>query len=500
MFYWVMGYLLGSLSIFFWKSLPSLTIFLALLFIAAIAFYFSSKYWRSLAISLIAALLASIAIILHAQHILQWTLPKNLETKTVLVTGIINSIPEIKDDAASFEFLAQSLNGKAVSTRFRLSWYKFSPQTNIHSGERWQFSVRLKRPHGQLNPGGFDYETWLFSKKIRATGYIVKGPENHRLTAKLSLSNPITKVREYLQTKINIALAEQTTKGLITALIMGSQSAITPDQWQVMRATGTNHLLAIAGVHIGFVSGFMYVLVNFIWRRSRWMLLMPAPLASAIAALLMAVIYSCLAGFALPTQRALIMLATAMLGIFLRRELGVWNAYLLALAILLLLEPLVILSISFWLSFVAVAVILFANSGRIHPQGWWWKYGRLQWTISIGLIPLSLILFGQTSLISVFANLFAVPAVGFLVLPLCLLGALFLVIVPWLGQSLLVVAAKIMAGIWWVLTVMAHLSWAVWECPIPSMAVLFFLILAIALILAPRGFPAKSLGLCCVYP
>lgn len=494
---WAFGYLLGSLSLFI---IVDIVEFKWIFTSFALLIIITPKVFKQLRLFLSAILLGSLLVYFHANTILAWTIPQNLETKDVLVKGIVSSLPEIANGTAQFELTIDQFNAEKVRTKLRLSWYHYPPQFNLQSGNECEFKLRLKAAHGQLNPGGFDYETWLFSKRIRATGYVVSSPGNHCLSPS-TWTYPVNKLRQYLENKINAALANQVTAGLITALVMGSQHGISADQWRVMRATGTNHLLAIAGVHIGFVAGFIYLLVNFLWRRSpRLMLAIPAMIAASMAALFAAILYSALAGFALPTQRALVMLSVAMLGILLRRELSLWSAFFLALTVLLIYDPFIVLSTSFWLSFVAVATILWANSGRINPQGWWWHYGRLQWSISIGLLPLSLLLFGQASLISFVANLFAVPAVGFLVLPLCLSGSAVLVFFPWLGKILLILSAKIMLGIWWVLTALANMPEAVWQQSMPNFWILISISLAALIILAPRGFPGRWLGLCCLFP
>jgi competence protein ComEC len=430
---------------------------------------------------------------------LSWTLSEVLEGKTVQVTGVISSLPEITQKRTRFEFNLETLNGlPQKNTKLLLSWYQGIE--TVHVGEKWQLNVRLKRPHGLFNPGGFDYEKWLFQKRIRATGYVVKQSDNLRLDT-ASWIYVIDTFRENLAQKLEENLKGESTTGLIVALVMGLQKGISSSQWEVMRATGTSHLMAISGMHIGFVAGFMYAIVNFIWRRySRLLLILPAMQAAALGGFFSAIFYAAMAGFSLPTQRAVIMLFAFLLGLFLRKTLSVWCAFALALIIVLLWDPLSTFSVSFWLSFGAVFTILFGMSGRLKAEGLWWKYGRVQWVVTLALMPLCLLLFQQTSVISFFANMFAIPIIGLFVLPLSLLGALCLFMYEPVAQWLLLFAAKIIDAMWWMLTELSKIKFAVWEQNIPSIGVLFFSILGIFLLMMPKGMPSRYLGLFCFFP
>lgn len=495
----VLAFLIGVMTLPWFSAIPSLWWFLPAFAATTLLWRFSHKPYRIIFKFLLIALLGCAFVLLRSEEILQWSLPENLETKTITVVGIIDSLPKIAGNEAQFEFLLESINAQPQRTRVQLSWYHYTG-VSLHTGDRWQMQVRLKRPHSLLNPGGFDYEKWLFSQGIRATGYVIASGQTKLLQTR-PWGHLIDRLRQYLQEKIHHSLGDQPTVGLITALIMGAQGAITQDQWQVMRATGTNHLMAIAGVHIAFVSGFVYTLVNFFWRRSqRLALKLPAPQAAACGALFAALIYSALAGFALPTQRALVMLLVLMLGLFLRRALNAWNAFALALLFILLWDPLATLSISFWLSFGAVFAIIYGVGGRLKPKGLWWKYGRIQWVITIALIPISLALFQQSSMISLVANFIAVPAVGILVLPLCLIGAIFLVIFPFAGHWILWLAAKIIAVIWHVLALLGNLQGAIWEHVMPNIWVLIAAAIGALLLIAPRGFPARWSGFLWLFP
>lgn len=496
----VLAFLTGVMSLLWFTTIPPLGWFLPALITSTLLWRFSWQRSRPIFQFITIALLGCLFVLWRSQLVLHWSLPENLETKTITVTGTVITLPKIEDQQAQFEFMLDSLNQKSAHAKILLAWYQF-PGVALQAGDRWQFQVRLKRPHGLLNPGGFDYEKWLFSRGIRATGYVVNPAQAWQLDTQ-HWRYPIDTIRQHLEQRLQASLNKEPTAGLIIALIMGAQNSITPEQWQVMRATGTNHLMAIAGVHIAFVAGFIFLIIDKLWRRSsRLLLKVAAPQAAALAMLMAAFIYSALAGFALPTQRALIMLVIFLLGLFFRRSLGVWNALALALFVVLLWDPFAILSISFWLSFGAVAAIIYGISGRLSPATTlWWKYGRVQWVITLALIPISLTLFQQTSLISLVANMIAVPAVGILVLPLCLVGALLLYIFPVIGHWLLIAAAKIIALIWLLLAWLGHLTGAVWQQTMPASWILVASLIGILWLIAPRGIPARWLGLMWLLP
>lgn len=499
MYFCVMAWLVGATSLRWLWVLPSLFYLLMVILVLGAAWYFSPKRIKPVILFILVALISLTWGIWHAQRILSWHLPDTLEGKPVVMRGYISSLPQIERHYAQFEFHLTQLNGQPQSAKLRLMWYHL-PQVKLQVGDEWQLQARLKKPHGLVNPGGFDYEQWLFANGIRATGSVLRSASN-RLIGHNVWRYPINRCRQHLQETIRQYLSQQPTAGLITALVMGAQAGISQTQWQIMRATGTNHLMAIAGVHIGFVAGFIYVIAQWLWRCFPFLLLkVPAHLAAALAAFVAALGYSALAGFSLPTQRALIMLAVVLWGLWSRRELAPWNAWFLALWLVLIWDPLAVLSVSFWLSFGAVAAILYGIAGRLRPGGWWWKYGRVQWVISLGLMPLSLLLFQQASLISLFANLIAVPAVGFLVLPLCLSGTLLLLIYQPIGYGLLWGSAKVIAGIWQLLAWFAQLHGAVWEQGMPNVWVLAATVIGIAWLLAPRGLPGRCFGLLWLCP
>lgn len=422
------------------------------------------------------------------------TLPAELEGKDVELVGQVVALPERSAERTRFLFDVEGLTfqGDAYPSpqRVRLSWYQGAPA--IKPGQRWRLTARLKRPRGMMNPGGFDYEAWLFREGIRATGYVRSGGQNQQLEA--DIGQPVAQLRYRLQQQLKQALSERVHGGIIRALAIGDRSAIDDPQWAMLLSTGTNHLMAISGLHIGLVAGLCYYLLQALWSRcTRCCLSLAAPRAAAIAAILAAALYAALAGFSVPTQRAMLMLLLVMAALFWQRPIQPSRVLTIVLLLVLLHDPLVVHDAGFWLSFAAVAIILYGMSGRLNPAGLWWRWGRVQWLLALGLMPLVLLLFGQTALVGPLANLIAVPWIGLLVVPLTLIGTLALQLWGPAGEFLLQLADWSIALLWPLLDFLAE------SVPAMQMAAMpwwVYLIAGIGLLwlLAPRGWPLRWLG------
>jgi competence protein ComEC len=238
-----------------------------------------------------------------------------------------------------------------------------------------------------------------------------------------------------------------------------------------------------------------------LWRRStRLTLLFPAKHAGASAALITAFIYSALAGFSLPTQRACIMLSVGIMVLLSKRKINIWHSWSLALLLVLIINPLSIVTESFCLSFSTIALIIYGMQGRLCMHGIWWKWGRVQWVIGIGLMPLSLYLFQECSLISFVANTLAIPWLGFLILPFCFLSSMLIGIFPACSVLLLMIANKNLGLLWSILSSLSHLSFATWQYSMPNHFILILSLFAIILLLVPAGMPGRWLGLVGLFP
>ena len=426
-----------------------------------------------------------------ASLLLDYRLPSELEGVEIRVEGKVLGLPEKLDhQRLRFTFEIQRFQlgeiWEPLSLPVRLSWYRNAPV--LKSGERWQLSVRLKQPHGFSNPGGFDYEKWLFSHRIRATGYVRKTNTAKRLASASHVR--IDRARQFLIETLN---QPGTLKqaGLLTALGVGTQSGLTTKQWEVLRKTGTNHLMAISGLHIGLVAGMAFFVFRKIWcwlGAPGWW---PAPRAAALPALVCALVYALLSGFQIPAQRALLMVAVWLCAIFWVGRPGPWKTWSIALIIVLLHDPLATLTAGFWLSFGAVAWILFLNKGRYNEYPTWRKMLHLQLGLSIGLTPFLWLWFGQVSLISPIANIISIPWVGFLVVPFLLLGLLCVAWLPSLAHLLILIADESLNQLWRILELLANLPDIVWHPANASTIMIPLLFAAMIALMLPRPIPVR---------
>lgn len=439
---------------------------------------------------------------LQAQSLLAQRLPFELIKQDIRVIGTIAALPEAFEHGQRFEFVIHACSEPALARcprRVRLNWYR-PPDTTLRPGQTWQFSVRLKPPRSFANPAAFDYSGWLLQKGIVATGYI----NNREQSALLGHSwwrFPVQQARFALQGFLTRQLGELRSEPLLRALLIGDRSGMQTAQWQVLQQTGTVHLMAISGLHVGLIAGFGFFLAHWLWRRSaRLCLLLAAPRAAAMVAWSLALIYAALAGFAIPTQRALIMLAVVLLAVFLQRPVRPVYVLCLALLLILLLDPFAVLAAGFWLSFAAVALIYYLLAPQAQRQLRLRRWARLQVAISLGLVPLVVLYFQQAPVYSPLTNLLAIPWVSFLVVPLAMLSLVLSSVHTGLGVAGLELAITLMDVLFDMLAWAANLPGSVVQIPTPDMPALLLAVAGMLLILLPRHFPARYLGLLLCVP
>ncbi len=429
--------------------------------------------------------------------------PPALMKQDVVITGYIVGIPRAAPHRVRFRFRVDTaaISGReliAPPRLVRLGWYGRPPP--LQPGERWRLRVRLKPPNGFMNPGGFDYEGWLFSQGIRATGYVRFGGARRLPGLSLTPAVWLDRWRNHLAKEISAALPGNPARGVLLALTVGIRNAISRPQWQLFLNTGTNHLLAISGLHIGLIAGLVFWLTRRLWSWAPLLTLrLAAPRAAALAALLAAFLYAALAGFSIPTQRALIMLTVGLGGLLLGRPTQPSQVLSTALLLVLLLDPQGVLSGGFWLSFAAVTVILYVFAGRSRPKGWR-GWGRMQWALLLGLLPLTILLFQRVALVAPLANLLAVPWIGLGVVPLALGGMILLSVWSAAGTFLLGLAAWGIEHMWPVLNFLANLPDAHLRLGAASWITVGLGLLGVAWLLAPRGWPARWVGIILVAP
>jgi competence protein ComEC len=374
-----------------------------------------------------------------------------LEGRDIAVTGVVAAMPQNFDGGVRFriDLSSASLDGQPLRLppRLELGWYPAvyargeGPGESmgelqrlpapLQAGERWQMTVRLKAPHGGVNPHGFDYELWQWEQGVQATGYVRSGPRDPApVRLAQTWQHPVQWARGQVRDQIFLRLADSDAAGLIAALVVGDQAAIERSDWDVFRATGVAHLMSISGLHITMFAWAAALALGWWWRRStRLCLWLPAPTAALVGGMLLATAYALFSGWGVPAQRTVLMLAT----VGALRLLGVrwpWpQVWLLACAAVVAVDPWALLQAGFWLSFVAV-VVLFASDAGVGGASRGGLRARVlvlmreQWVITLALTPLSLLLFGQVSLVGLLANALAIPWVTLVVTPLAMLGVL----------------------------------------------------------------------------
>ncbi len=455
---------------------------------------------RQVLLAAIACSLGFFYAALFAQQRLSHTLPAEWQGKNIEVVGVVAELPRQHERGLRFVFDVEQVltPGATVPPHILLATYESArnePLT-LRAGERWRLTVRLKRPHGSVNPHGFDFEAWMLERKLRASGYVQRKGENTRLDALVRTPGYIIEsVRENVRDSFQKTLGDRPYASVLIALAIGDQASIPQAQWQIFTRTGVNHLMSISGLHITMLAGLAFALTGALWRRSvRLTHRLPARKAAALVGLLVALGYALLAGYGVPAQRTVYMLATIAAALWLSRTVAPSQILAAALLVVLLLDPWAVLSPGFWLSFGAVALIFYMTAHRLKLNHWLVGFGRIQWAMSIGLIPPLLAMFQQVSLVSPIANAFAIPLVSLVVVPLTLLGALLPL--DWI----LHLAHQTMSLCSWLLEWLNSLPDVVWVQHAPPAWSIVFGLFGVLWLLLPRGFPARWLGLLMMLP
>ncbi|MDD2724195.1 MAG: DNA internalization-related competence protein ComEC/Rec2 [Methylovulum sp.] len=421
-------------------------------------------------------------------------LPASLAGIDTEITGTIADLPEITDKLVRFD-LAVNDPPAQIPAKIRLSWQNFDH--TLKAGQQWAFTVKLKQPHGTLNPGGFDYERWLFTEGIGATGFVRPYPKPMLLAQASNLS--ISYWRQAINDRLSALPIKPDHIALLKALTIGFGNELTPAQWDIFRQTGTTHLVVISGSHIALIASLVYWLVLKLWAGTGVLRWSPPRVAAAVA-LAAGIAYAGLAGFSVPTQRAVVMLAVLMLAIIWQRPVRPFHTLALALFAVLVYDPLAVLLPGFWLSYFAVAVIVYAVSGRLGKLDFWREMFHINWHTSLGLSPLLLLFFQQVSVCAPLANAFAVPMISILLVPLALCATLLLFVYQPLADVLMALLDTLLHYLMLVLSWFAQLPLATINHPQPSWLALVLALIGLALLLAPRGMPARYLGLVMLLP
>jgi competence protein ComEC len=438
---------------------------------------------------------------LHAAGALHGQLPSALEGGEVELSGRVLELPQVEtrrtrflflvEDAAQNTAAATALRGK----RLRLAWYDDygsttpGPRLRLHAGERWRLRVKLRAPRGLRNPGGFDSERHALAQRIAAMGY-VRDPE---LARRLAHGRGIDAWRDRMSRRIASAVPKPSSR-FVRALALGDTGGLADADWNVLRANGLTHLIAISGFHVGLAAGFFALFARGLWwlwptLGRRW----PRTQAAGLAAACGGLVYAAVAGFALPTVRTLLMIVIVVAARLWRRQQPAADALALAAIAVLLVDPLAPLGAGFWLSFAGVAWLLWClPQGRQHPLR---EFLGAQGVATLGLLPLTVVLFGQASLAGPFANLVAVPWWSLVVVPLALLGTAAESLHTGAGPALWSLSATAFDASWPLFERLAASPFALWWLPEARWFALPLALAGAFWLLLPRGVPGKPLAL-----
>ena len=437
--------------------------------------------------------------LLHAHATIAARVPVPLVGEDIVLTGRIASIPTIAPHRTRFDFAVET--GLPIRTgRLRLSWYA-NPRGDLPelvTGETWRLVVRLRAPRGFRNPGGFDYETWLFRHGYSGQGYVRGHDPRNRKMGAAGAFDP-GRIRYALSRRLHELPGIGPAGALIEALVVGVRDRIDDDQRETLRQTGTAHLLAISGLHIGLAAGLGFLAGRI---AGPWLVPGVAPLRlGAIAGIAVAAGYAALAGFSLPTRRALVMAIVVLGALCSRRRLSGGSVLCLGLMAVLILEPPAVLAPGFWLSFCAVAVLLHGMGGRPHAERsilHWHRWGLPQIVVAVGLAPLVLRWFAEQPLAGPVANAIAIPMVGIAVLPALLAGSLCLSLPgPFAGSAgelLVTTGARGLEVLWGLLELLAAHGPQYTLSVEPSIAATALAMVGAMILLAPPGLPGRWTG------
>lgn len=413
------------------------------------------------------------------------------ETSRVWVDGYITSFPQQTDQSWHALFDVDHVNAVAQKLRMDLQlWRPPKPQPQL--GEHWRFYVAL---HALGNKSKLNSQTryrWYAAQGVQLRGAAEGNTALHLPSAAGWAMLPW---RNKISQAILSSLKASPMAGIIAALVVGDKSAISQPQWRILKATGTSHLVAISGLHIGLVATACWWLGKQLSRFSRAVCLRwTVPLVARYAGVLGALCYGALAGMSASTLRAGLMVSLMALATACKRLRHIGHHWLASMILVSLCQPRMLYSTSFWLSYGAVALLCFTCVGRLAVMSRLRGVGAAQAAISVGMLPLNLGFFDAVPVVAPLTNLFAIPWFSIGVVPLALGGLVLWCIRPQLGGYLWHAASMIAGWLWYWLAWIGQ-SISLWQ-PSRTLVGLELAMLAVCglMLLAPRTWPCRHLG------
>ena len=423
------------------------------------------------------------------------------------VSGWVDTFPTLAPGQATFGFAVDAPRPQGVPPRLRLTWY--DAPASLAGGDAFKLNVRVRSPHGARNPGGFDYEQWLLVNGYGATGY-VRGAVP--LPARSDLAALWLKFRATLAARLVAAVPHADGAALITALALGERYLFSDQHWSDFRRTGTSHLVAVSGMHVALLGVLAFVAVRRVWLR------LPMPVAAfdleaaATVSVVATAYYAALTGFAVPAERSVLMIAVALLVLVSRRRVGAWQVLAATLLVVLIVDPFASLAASFWLSFVAVAILLalegprrlreYVDDRRRRAWAATRAFVALQWSIGVALLPLTAWYFGEISAVGPLVNLVAIPLFNLVLVPLTVLASVAFSFEPLvaiatpavalLGQLESVVVAALHAA--------ASAPGAALPVPLPPWPAFALAALGVAFAVGGQALPGRRLAWLAIVP
>lgn len=435
---------------------------------------------------------------LHAAHALSVQLPATMERGDFAISGRVVGLPVHEPQRTAFVFRVDDADAVSAALRgrlLRLSWYddrRAGPdarRATLGAGSRWAFTVRLRAPHGLRNPGWFDSEKRAMASRLAAVGYV----RDKEPVEFISDGAGVDAWRDAVAVRIDAAVVSEASR-FVRALAIGDTRGLGDLDWEALRATGLTHLVAISGFHVGMVAGFFALLAASVWWCLPWLgRVVPRPQAAALVALGGGAVYAAVAGWELPTVRTVLMIAVVVVARMTRRNLRVADALAYAAAAVVLVDPMAVASAGFWLSFAGVAWLVWCLPDARALS----KLRALlaaQWVATIGLLPLTVVLFGQASLAGPVANLVAIPWWSLVVVPLALAGTGLEALHPGAGEWGWRAAAWAFDLSWPLFERLAASGMSLWWLPEPHWLALPLALLGAFWMLLPRGVPGRGLA------